>query len=504
MLFNALEFIFVFLPVCLAGLYVLGRFLAGVMRRRAQLAWLLGMSWVFYAAWNPPYLALLAGSVTVNFLIGRKIHDLREADAPAGRWLAYGVAMNLAALAYFKYAGFFLESVNWLLRLDLPIPHILLPLAISFFTFQQIAYLVDCHSQKCPRYSPLEYAFFVSFFPQLIAGPIVHHYEMLTQIAPDGVRPRGLDVLAGASIFLVGLFKKMVLADVSAGYANAVFQLASEGHALSASAAWAGALGFTFQLYFDFSGYSDMAIGLARMCGIVLPLNFNAPYRACDIREFWRRWHMTLSRFLRDYLYIPLGGNRIGSLRTRVNLMLTMLLGGLWHGAGWTFVTWGGLHGLYLVAQNLWEKTRISRSLARWGIATRPASFAITFLAVVVGWVFFRAESLGEAFSLLGMMAGLASDATLPPGEPGRLLTAAGPMWTWLTACMSITLLLPTTQDYFRSVVPVIGWTPSRQLPDWLVWRPGLVHGAVAGLLLFLVARRYFMAVPSEFLYFNF
>ena len=286
----------------------------------------------------------------------------------------------------------------------------MLPLGISFFTFQKIAYLVDAYRGEVRAGGFLSFALFVTFFPQLIAGPIVHHSEVIPQFGQKSTYRPNLDNLSmGIGIFVLGLAKKTVLADSIATYATPVFRAAQAGADPTLFEAWGGALAYTFQLYFDFSGYSDMAIGLALMFNIRLPINFNSPYKATNIIDFWRRWHITLSRFLRDYLYIPLGGNRHGVARRYANLMLTMLLGGLWHGAGWTFIVWGGLHGIFLVINHFWHALGVgsaTTSGARPG-SDGSAARTITFLAVMVAWVFFRAEDFDAATRILAGMAGL-------------------------------------------------------------------------------------------------
>ena len=413
MLFSSTVFVFAFLPAVLAAfLWLQGRELV-----RASFALLVLASLFFYAWWRPDYLPILAGSILFNYVWGRLLGRSRASGA--GRaLLAVGVVANLALLGWFKYAGFFAETIDAVFGAGWHVEAVLLPLGISFFTFQQIAYLVDTHRDATRRTGLLDYALFVAFFPQLIAGPIVHHREMLGQFAARRPRARvAPEVLLGLSIFAVGLFKKSVLADGVAPYSDTVFALAGAGTTLDLLYAWSGALAYTLQLYFDFSGYSDMAIGLGLLFGIRLPLNFDSPYRSTGIIEFWRRWHMTLSRFLRDYLYFPLGGGRGGTFSRYRNLMLVMLLGGLWHGAGWTFVLWGGLHGTYLLVNHAWRASvagagrapRVPAALAR------TLSIALTFVAVVVAWVFFRAEDAGTAWRVIAAMGG-ANGVGLPAG----------------------------------------------------------------------------------------
>ena len=372
MLFNSYEFIFFFMPITLVVFFLIG--VRG--HHRIAIAWLVGASLFFYAWWNPAYLGLIFGSMLFNYSIGVALSNQRKRENATVKKgiLILGVAANLGALGYFKYANFFVDTVNRLFGTPFHVDKIILPLAISFFTFNQLAYLADAYSGAAREYNFLHYCLFVTFFPHLIAGPIVHHKEMLPQFSSNSIyRYNSQDMAIGLTFFFMGLFKKVVIADSVAGYAIPVFKASAQGISLTLIEAWGGVLAYTFQLYFDFSGYSDMAIGLARMFGIRFPLNFHSPYKAVNIIDFWRRWHMTLSRFLKDYLYIPLGGNRKGEVRRYVNLFITMLLGGLWHGAGWSFVAWGALHGVYLVINHIWRSFRsfLGHDLERtrwWGV----------------------------------------------------------------------------------------------------------------------------------------
>jgi len=353
----------------------------------------------FYGYWNWSYLLLLLGSVSLNYLIGNYLQAQQgERDKTV---LIAGVVFNIGLLAFFKYFNFFLENLNIAFALNLSTWDILLPLAISFFTFQQIAYLVDSWTGKAKNYDFQSYLLFVSFFPQLVAGPIVHHSQIMPQFRLlGGNTPNWKNILTGAHIFFIGLFKKVVIADTCATWADRGFANASSLDFLSS---WVTALSYTFQLYYDFSGYTDMAIGAALLLNITLPINFNSPYKALSIRDFWSRWHITLSSFLRDYVYIPMGGNRTGRLRTYTNLFLTFIIGGIWHGAGWTYLIWGGLHGLGIVVHRLWSGLYApsGRELPK------AIAWLITFVFVVVCWVFFRADSLHDAFDILSGMMGI-------------------------------------------------------------------------------------------------
>ena len=308
--------------------------------------------------------------------------------------LVTGILANLVALGYFKYTDFFISNVNSIFNTQIPLQNIALPLAISFFTFQQIAYLVDCYKGLIKNYDVISYALFVTFFPQLIAGPIVAHYEMIPQFMKiSNLAKKYKNIYLGLVIFLIGLFKKIVIADTYAQFATIGFdQLQS----LDFLGGWFSSLSYTIQIYFDFSGYCDMAIGAALMFNIELPINFNSPYKALNIKDFWRRWHITLSRFLRDYLYIPLGGNRKGEIRSYANVFTVFLLGGLWHGSAWTFVIWGALHGLANIIHRLWEKTGVKLN--------KFIAWFITFNFINITWVFFRAQSFADARKVIVAM----------------------------------------------------------------------------------------------------
>jgi alginate O-acetyltransferase complex protein AlgI len=392
MLFSSPEFIFFFLPAVLVGYLLLVR-LGG---RGASGAFLAVASLFFYAWWKPVYLPLILASIAVNYAITRWfLIDPVLGPRERKLWLVVGMVFNLGLLGYFKYAWFLVETAAWMVGSGFRVEPLLLPLAISFFTFQQIAFLVDAWKGEIRDVRFFDYVLFVSFFPQLIAGPIVHHREMMPQFADERRArwPGWVNMEQGVRIFLIGLAKKLILADTLAVHANAGWGSADE---LQFWAAWGTTLCYTFQLYFDFSGYSDMALGAARFFGIHLPINFNSPYKAGNIQDFWGRWHMTLSRWLKEYLYIPLGGNRRGSLLTYRNLFLTFVLGGIWHGAGWTFVMWGVLHGVGCIVHRLWSRLGHRMPLV--------AGWLITFIYVHIGWVFFRAPDLESA---LGMIANL-------------------------------------------------------------------------------------------------
>jgi len=508
MLFSTYTFLFQFLPaVALA--------FAAARRHspRAGIMVLAGASLFFYGAWRPVYLLLLVASVAVNFSLG-----LLMEDPPRRRAIGtVGVVLNLALLCYFKYTNFIFDSINTLTGAPLPFVNIVLPLGISFFTFQQIAYLVDVMRGAKVERDIVSYTLFVSFFPHLIAGPLVHHAEMIPQFKRGRSGRSAVLAARGLAIFAAGLFKKVVIADNLAQFVSPVFAHLDAGGGVTTSWAWLATLAYTLQIYFDFSGYSDMAIGLALLFGIRLPVNFRSPYKASSIIEFWRRWHITLSRFLRDYLYIPLGGNRLGEQRRYLNLMLTMLLGGLWHGAGWNFFIWGGLHGLYLCANHLWQAWRgtrgdslVGKRYAK-GLATgftTVLSWALTFLAVVIAWVFFRARTAQGAWQMLGGLFGIeaGSSAYASPGilrlmdlpllvGEQQLLLIGG---CAVALALAIALGLPNVPQLF-------GYREYRRAPKpagLLRWRP---NGAWALLSALALAISLFgMWQRLEFLYFQF
>ncbi|EON78277.1 putative poly(beta-D-mannuronate) O-acetylase [Lunatimonas lonarensis] len=460
MLFNSFEFIFGFLPLVVFGFYVVSRFSTGQGGR----IWLFFSSLFFYGWWNPLYVVLILGSMFVNYVLGT---FLSKSNGSKGV-LVVGVTFNLLLLGYYKFVDFFIENINLIPGVSFTYLNVVLPLGISFFTFQQIAYLVDSYRGLTKELNPISYGVFVSFFPQLIAGPIVHHKEMMPQFDSAGTyRASFFNLSKGAYVFMLGLAKKTVVADnlapvVAAGYSSV--------DTLSFLDAWVATLFYAMQLYFDFSGYSDMAIGLALLFNVNIPLNFDSPYKSANIQEFWRRWHMTLSRFLRDYLYIPLGGSRKGPLITSVNLVLTFLLGGIWHGAGWTFVVWGLLHGFGIVAFRLWDRLGIKLPVF--------LSVLITFFFVNFAWVFFRAESMEAAITMVSKMVQFGSIGKLKVIDNWQ----NAPLWL-----IGFVLLFVPNTNRFAS------WFRT----DWL-------HLLLLVLLFVINLMFLNSVVQREFLYFNF
>jgi len=399
MLFNSYIFIFLFLPITITIFYLIG--VNG--RHNASIIWLVLSSLFFYGWWDYSYLILILISILTNYGFGLLLSRYASKSV-----LITGVSFNLFLLLYFKYFNFFVDNINIFLANDFNVNNIVLPLAISFFTFQQIAYLVDAYRGETHEYNFLYYCLFVTFFPQLIAGPIVHHKDMIPQFYKKYIyKIKYKNIFIGLAIFFLGLFKKVVLADNISVYADPVFNAAKQGVSLSFFEAWSGSIAYTFQLYFDFSGYSDMAIGISYMFGIILPVNFYSPYKAINIIDFWKRWHITLSRFLRDYLYIPLGGNRLGNRRRYVNLLVTMLLGGLWHGSNWTFIVWGAMHGFYIIINHAWHFILKAIGIRRkHSILGCFFARLLTFFAVVISWVVFRADSVDSALIVYNAMFG--------------------------------------------------------------------------------------------------
>ena len=520
MLFNSAEFIFLFLPLSLLLFFSLAK----RHGNEIALAGLVGCSLLFYGWWNPSYLVILIISMLFNYGLGRSLGKSNNK-----KLLTLGVSLNLTSIVYYKYAGFLVLNINTATGNNWDIGTIILPLAISFFTFQQIAYLVDSYKGITKEYNFLHYALFVSFFPQLIAGPIVHHKDMLPQFSSTRRYQANLNNFKiGLTIFAIGLFKKTVLADGIAPYANPVFNLADAGNEIDFFMAWGGALAYTFQLYFDFSGYSDMAIGIARLFGIILPLNFYSPYKSTNISEFWRRWHITLSHFLRDYVYIALGGNRKGKFKRYNNLFITMVLGGLWHGAGWNFIIWGALHGSYLMIHLTWQATKHNITVVFFNTKYYQfLAWLLTFILVIIGWVFFRSVTLEGAFNILSGMAGL-NGIEIPNallarlGSLGHSLQSLGitpsnggkvfiMTWLWNITLLVFVMTLPNIQDLFAHKQGTLSkysysetntFWPTLRLYNGLTWtdcrRWAFFSGACLALGILTLSQ------VSEFLYFQF
>lgn len=497
MLFSSQLFIFVFLPITVIGF--------GLIRehRGASAAryWLLLASLVFYGWWSIGYLFLLVLWTAGNFVAGRQILLARDSDIGKARsTLLAAVTVNLCLLAYFKYSVFILDNAVALLGLDFVIGAVVLPLAISFHTFQQIAYLSDLYRGNVPRYTFSDYVLFVIFFPQLIAGPIVHHSELTPQFRdPENFRLTHRNFAFGIAFFTIGLLKKLVLADPLSAIATPLFNV----HSLASPTlldAWIATVAFGLGLYFDFSAYSDMAVGLARLFGIRLPYNFASPYRSSSIIEFWRRWHMTLSRWLRDYLYVSLGGNRKGPFRRYANLMITMILGGLWHGAAWTFVAWGAIHGTLLMINHAWNHI-VARSTAKGRDLRLPIGVArlLTLLSVSVAWVFFASASWEIAIDTLFGLAGIngihVDGAFL--GFFKDSLTRENKILICLSA--GIALFAPNSQQLIEGQTFDVG---EQRVYPRLHFSLALGNAAIVGT--FFAICLTLLGTPKEFVYFQF
>lgn len=483
MLFNSHAFLLVFLPV--TWLLHRGLIRTQLADGRAAHALLVMASLAFYGWWSVRGLLLLLGLMAANYAATIWLVRRRCAPGIARRMvLLAGLTGNLAILCYFKYANFLLENWAGLIGTQSAFVNVALPLGISFFTFQKIALLVDAYLGKVVSLNPLDFMLFVTFFPQLIAGPIVHHAEVMPQFARR-IIPTAADFHAGLTLLAIGLAKKILIADTAATWASPVF--ARAGVIVPGAAdAWGAAVAYSLQLYFDFSGYCDMALGAALLLGIHLPVNFDSPYKAASIIDFWRRWHMTLSRFLRDYLYIPLGGNRAGAIRHQFNLFVTMLLGGIWHGAGWTFVVWGALHGVFIVVNHGWRAFQRRRGWRadRFGLANLLARSA-TLLAVLAGWVFFRSADMPTAFAMLKGMAGQgnASSDTMNLAALSMLAGMLGIVW-----------LAPNSME-------IAGQRGTNILAHW---EPGWSRTRAVASGLLLAAGVLSLSRVSEFLYFQF
>ncbi|UVI30841.1 MBOAT family O-acyltransferase [Paenibacillus spongiae] len=479
MLFNSYVFIFAFLPVTVIVYFLLTKFRLSY----AAKVWLALASLFFYGWWDVKYVPLILGSIAFNYTVGRLLMMKKSGSQDAGdgqasyldepgrgkrkALLVLGIVSNVGLLIYYKYADFFLSNINDWTGSSIPLLKLVLPLGISFFTFTQIAFLVDAYRRKAREANIVNYVLFVTFYPHLIAGPILHHSEMMPQF--DRKRNKiwsWRNASLGIYVFCIGLFKKVVIADSFAGYANDGFATAT-----SFVDTWVASLSYTFQLYFDFSGYTDMAIGAALLFNIRLPQNFNSPYKALNIQDFWRRWHMTLSRFLREYIYFPLGGNRKGEARMLFNISMVFIIGGLWHGAGWTFLIWGGLHAVGSVIHRLWTKVGIK--MPNW------LAWFITFMFINFTWVFFRAESYDQAVRILRGMSGL--EGIMPTMGMLKLL---------LPAILMILIFFPIAVFARNSSERMESYRPT--------WRTG-----IAMALLFIISLLYFNRI-SEFLYFNF
>lgn len=546
MLFNSFEFIFVFLPATLAVFFFLGR-----TSRMGALGWLIVASLFFYAWWRPLNVLIIAPSILVNFALARLLLRLRSDPGrvrTARLVLALGIVFNVAFLGYFKYVNFFSTVINDVAGTNFFLEQVVLPLGISFITFQKIAFLIDVHARRIEYFSLRDYCLFVLFFPQLIAGPIVHYREMMPQFQKASCRFDKESIAVGLTLFLMGLFKKVVLADGVAAHVSPLYEAVATGGDASLFTAWMAAVGFTLQIYFDFSGYTDMALGLARCFGVRLPPNFDSPLKASSIIDFWLRWHMTLTRFLTAYLYNPLvlrltrrrlaaGKSVLGGRDARIGgayfhllagpTVLTMLVSGLWHGAGYVFILWGLLHGLYLSINHAWRMVgpRLWRDKASYHRFMRPVGFVLTFVAVAFAMVLFRSPTVGSASELLQGMLGL-NGITLPQQIFERLgpltallqpivspsVTSAGSgaefiaTIAWILVLLVIALALPNSLQILSRYEPAIGVKRrAEDMGGWarvLDWRPTLPWAFMMSVI--AVTSVIKLGGKSEFLYWQF
>jgi len=492
MLFCSYEFIFLFFPIVLIGFYLLKK----TNHPQWSLAWLVVASFFFYGYWKWSFLGLFAFSCLANYglaVIGTKAirHSIRTFV------FLVALAFNLAVIFYFKYSFFALTNINAIFNLSIQFDKLILPLGISFYTFQQIAYQVDVYRERRCERSLLRYLLFVSFFPQLIAGPIVHHKEVLPQFNFSKLKSIEIDdCIQGLAFFSIGLFKKVVLADNVAHFSTPLFSAALHGESLAFMEAWLAVLSYTFQIYFDFSGYSDMAIGLGKFFGITLPVNFYSPYKAHNVIEFWRRWHITLSIFLRDYLYIPLGGSRRGKVRRYFNLMITMLLGGLWHGASWNFVFWGILHGFYLVVNHLYKYVRKKFNLNEL-FFIKILSPTATFLCVIMAWVLFRAETFESAMSIYRSLVMVKFDSPIFSFQHLGPFSSASEGGAWVFVCAFICFVLPNSYEFIMRQRLF-----DRGHSGRVIFKTTLLYALLIGIILGLGILS--LSTTGEFIYFQF
>jgi alginate O-acetyltransferase complex protein AlgI len=521
MLFNSYEFIFGFLPIVLAVFFLLGR-----ASRVWALRWIIGVSLFFYGWWRPLNILIIMPSVFVNYVLARVLQRLnRQSRSRAARAvLLAGIAFNVAFLGYFKYANFLVGSFNDATGTNFVLARIILPLGLSFITFQKIAFLIDVHSGRIEKFTLQDFCLFVLFFPQLIAGPIVHYREMMPQFHRTSCRFNKENFTVGLTLFAFGLFKKVFIADSIAPVVNPIYGHAAAGSSVGLLPAWIAAVGFAFQIYFDFSGYTDMALGMARMIGIRLPLNFDSPLRASSIIDFWLRWHATLTRFLTAYIYNPMAlsltrrrvaqgkPGLVGRQKTigaflellMFPTLLTMFISGMWHGAGYTFIVWGVLHGVYLVINHAWRLVgpKVLGGKARYERVMRPCGLVITFVCVAASMIIFRAPDLRTAAHLIQGMLGMhgVGFAALTSGV-GRKQMAI-----WIVFPAVIALLCPNTLEILARYGPALDWRPKTQqrtiaLPR-IAWEPSLVWAAAISIITLIGVMH--LGGQSVFLYWQF
>jgi alginate O-acetyltransferase complex protein AlgI len=518
MLFNSYEFIFIFLPIVVAVFFALGS-----ASRAWALGWIIAASLFFYGWWRPLNVLIITPSVLINFVLARWLQRLnkQERRGAAQAVLMVGIAFNVAFLGYFKYSNFFVGTINDAFGTQMFLARVVLPLGISFITFQKIAFLIDVHAGRIEAFTLQDYFLFVLFFPQLIAGPIVHYREMMPQFRRASCRFDKGNVCVGLTLFAFGLFQKVFLADNIAQFVTPLYQQATSGGGIPLLSAWIAAVGFTLQIYFDFSGYTDMALGIARLFGVKLPPNFNSPLRASSIIDFWLRWHMTLTRFLTAYIYNPLAlwltrrraarGRAFVSERNMgpgafsellmLPTMLTMLVSGIWHGAGYTFIVWGVLHGAFLTVNHAWRLfgTKLWRDKSSYSRFMQPAGFIITFACVAASMVIFRSPNLTTASHLLQGMLGL-HGIGLSGGLGLKKITL------WIVAAAFIAFACPNSLQLLSEFEPALGWKSGLRdgatAPTRFHWKPSLAWAvAVAAIVAIGILN---LGGQSEFLYWQF
>lgn len=471
MLFNSYIFIFAFFPICIAAWYLLNHFKKYTLGKIS----LLISSLIFYAYYNVNYGLIIISSILVNYLLSH-IMICSTKQVLRKFAFAFGLLFNIGLIAYYKYTDFMIDNINLLFKTDLPLMHILMPLGISFFTFQQLSYVIDSYKKDIPKYSLLDYSIFVLFYPQLIAGPIVLHDEIVPQISSKTNKAFDFKIFSrGFYLFTLGLAKKVLVADFLSKFSSFAFDTTSQ---ITSMDAWIGVLAYTFQIYFDFSGYCDMASGIANMYGMELPMNFNSPYKAVDIIDFWDRWHITLTRFFTRYIYIPLGGSRKGTVRTYLNILIVFLVSGIWHGAGWNYILWGLLHGVANILNKIFKKP-----IKKIPIISRIA----TFVFVSITWVFFRAKNVSYALEMLKNMFSFSSFAVSDTIK-GNLSFVPGPWHIIALALIGIVIYLSMFSK--------------NALEKSEKFTPKLLNGVMT-IILFVFSVLQLSQV-SEFLYFNF
>tara|TARA_Y100000590_G_scaffold407040_1_gene496903 strand:+ start:6253 stop:7794 length:1542 start_codon:yes stop_codon:yes gene_type:complete len=513
MLYNSYIFIFLFLPVTLFGFH----FLSKSGHYKLTLSWLVAASLFFYGWWNPIYIALLIGSAIFNYTIGYLL--LTRSNKV---FLYFGIIGNLVTLGYFKYANFFIDNINFFFDNNIILEQIILPLGISFFTFQQITFLVDTHLGKTKEFNFLQYCLFVTFFPQLISGPIVHHQRMMPQFTKKNLSILKLENLAaGFTTFVIGLFKKVFLADNIAVFATPTFDAAAYGFELTFFEAWGASLAYAFQLYFDFSGYSDMALGLGLMFGIALPFNFLSPFKSKNISEFWRCWHISLSTLIRDYLYYPISllltryamNKNVSSinlfiLSMFIPTMFAFFWMGLWHGAGWHFVLFGLVQGVYITIYNLWiklvsiipQEKRIKKNNI-----TDFISQTITFVAILFSFVIFRAENIGVAKDIIFSMLGFNGIEFSDMFRIGLFGAKPKIGILWILLSIFIVNFLPNSKEFILNKSKIFikhGDVISNIVNKKITWKPNFFWGIIFVIMLTLSLMSF--SNTSEFLYFQF